>query len=213
MPVIPQDRPIDTLREEITDQLVMNYSHGELSLEAFERRLDEAMATTDHDVLLELVADLDLKVDQQFTDNKNDQLGINYVPGNTEDVEQIIQIFSGNGRSGNWRLPKQIQIYSVFSGCEIDLTDAEFSQPEVHIQVFSLFSGESIYVPEGVNVKSNVFSIFAGVDNSVMSSSIPGAPTIIIEGVSLFSGINIEVKRTMKEKFVEFADKFKSLLS
>ena len=213
MPVIPQDRPIDTLREEITDQLVMNYSHGELSLEAFERRLDEAMATTDHDVLLELVADLDLKVDQQFTDNKNDQLGINYVPGNTEDVEQIIQIFSGNGRSGNWRLPKQIQIYSMFSGCEIDLTDAEFSQPEVHIQIFSMFSGESIYVPEGVNVKSNVFSIFAGVDNSVMSSSIPGAPTIIIEGVSLFSGINIEVKRTMKEKFVEFADKFKSLLS
>ena len=213
MPVIPQDRPIDTLREEITDQLVMNYSHGELSLEAFERRLDEAMATTEHDVLLSLVDDLDLKVDQQFTDNKNSQLGINYVPGESEDVEQIFQIFSGNDRSGKWRLPKEIQIYSLFSGCDIDLTDAEFSQPELRIQLFNLFSGETIYVPEGVNVKSNVFSIFGGVDNSVMSSSAPGAPTIIIEGVSIFSGIDIQVKRTIKEKFVAFADKLKSLLS
>ena len=48
---VRNDGAVDTLREEITDQLVMNYSHGELSLEAFERRLDEAMATTDHDVM------------------------------------------------------------------------------------------------------------------------------------------------------------------
>ncbi|MFT6206787.1 MAG: hypothetical protein ACJA0T_000691, partial [Colwellia sp.] len=38
------DRPTDKVREEVVDQLVMNYSHGELSHEAFERRLDQAMA-------------------------------------------------------------------------------------------------------------------------------------------------------------------------
>ena len=37
MAVIIQDRPIEKLREEVIDQLIMNYSHGEISLEAFDR--------------------------------------------------------------------------------------------------------------------------------------------------------------------------------
>jgi hypothetical protein len=45
MPVTPNDRPIETLREETIDQLIMNYGHGKLSREAFERRLDEALDT------------------------------------------------------------------------------------------------------------------------------------------------------------------------
>jgi len=50
----------------------MNYSHGVLSLEAFERRLDDAMETSDHNILTDLTADLDLKVDQDYIDNKKE---------------------------------------------------------------------------------------------------------------------------------------------
>ena len=32
-----EDRPLEKVREETIDQLVMNYGHGELSSEAFER--------------------------------------------------------------------------------------------------------------------------------------------------------------------------------
>ncbi len=42
MAVNIEDRPINKVREEVIDQLIMNYSHGELSHEAFERRwIDE----------------------------------------------------------------------------------------------------------------------------------------------------------------------------
>ena len=41
-----EDRPLEKVREETIDQLVMNYGHGELSSEAFERRLDAAMDAT-----------------------------------------------------------------------------------------------------------------------------------------------------------------------
>jgi len=105
MPVNPQDRPIETLRKEVIDQLIMNYSHGELSLEAFERRLDEAMETADHKVLVELTADLDLATDQEYVDSKKEQLNSNYRPGDSEEVEYIYQIFSGSDRSGEWKLP------------------------------------------------------------------------------------------------------------
>jgi len=213
MPVVPEDRPIETLRKEVIDQLVMNYSHGELSLEAFERRLDDAMETSDHQVLVELTADLDLKVDQDFVDNKNNQMGINYVPGDSKDVEHIFQIFSSEERNGAWRLPKEIQVSSVFSSVDIDLTEAEFSNPEVLITVYNIFSGLDIFVPENINVQTRVFSIFGSTDNSANSIANPNAPTVIVEGFSLFSGIDVKIKRTMKEHFIIFADKLKSLLS
>ncbi len=213
MPVIPEDRPIETLRKEVIDQLVMNYSHGELSLEAFERRLDDAMETSEHRVLVELTADLDLKVDQDFVDNKNEQMGINYMPGDSKDIEYIFKIFSGEERNGAWRLPKEIQVTSIFSGVDIDLTEAQFSNPEVLITVYNIFSGLDILVPENINVQTRVFSIFGGTSNSTNSIADPNAPTVIVEGFALFSGIDIKIKRTLKEHFVIFADKLKAMLS
>ena len=67
MPVVAQDRPINALREEAIDQLIMNYGHGKLSLEAFERRLDRALDAKSHDEILELTADLDLIADKTYT--------------------------------------------------------------------------------------------------------------------------------------------------
>ena len=63
MPVNIEDRPLKNIREEVIDQLVMNYAHQEITLEAFEKRLDLAMDTEDRSVLLEQVADLDLTTD------------------------------------------------------------------------------------------------------------------------------------------------------
>ena len=70
MTVIIQDRPIETLREEIIDQLIMNYSHGEISLAAFERRLDVATNTDNHQTLVDLTQDLELTVDSAYTAKK-----------------------------------------------------------------------------------------------------------------------------------------------
>ena len=213
MPVVPQDRPIELLRKEVIDQLIMNYSHGELSLQAFERRLDDAMETSDHNVLVELTSDLDLVVDQDFVNSQKDQMGMNYIPGETEEVEYIFKIFSGSDRTGAWRLPKEIRMVNIFSGSNIDLTDAQFTNPVLRINIFNLFSGANIYVPENVNVQTKVFCIFGGIDNDVSSNTDPAAPTIIIEGFAVFSGIDIKIKRTIKERFIIFADKLKSLLS
>jgi hypothetical protein len=87
MPVAYQDKPIELLREEVIDQLIMNYGHGEISLEAFERRLDEAYATGDHDVLHALTSDLTLEADQAYARRKQQQLGVHYANGEPEDVD------------------------------------------------------------------------------------------------------------------------------
>lgn len=213
MSVAIEDRPIEAVRTEVIDQLIMNYSHGELSYTAFERRLDQAMESKCNKELIALTADLELKVDQAYTESKKQNTTPNFVPGHTEEIETIVNIFSGSNRGGGWKVAKEIRYFSVFSGCDIDFSDAQFSQPVVRVKIFSLFSGDTIFVPENINVISKAFCIFGGIDNSAPCASNSNSPTIIIEGVAIFSGVTIKVKRTIKEQFVNFADSLKKMFS
>ena len=65
-----EDRPIESVREEVIDQLIMNYSHGKLSHEAFERRLDKAIECQCNKEIVALVEDLELTVDKNYVEEK-----------------------------------------------------------------------------------------------------------------------------------------------
>lgn len=213
MAIVIEDRPIESVREQVIDQLIMNYSHGQISHEAFERRLDEAMAAACNKVLIALTEDLELVVDDRYRETKKQDFGTNYVPGETEDVDYMINIFSGSKRGGQWKVAKEIKMLSIFSGADLDFSDALFTHPVVRIKSFSLFSGDNIYVPENINVISKAFCVFGSIDNSAPSNADKNAPTLIVEGLAIFSGVDIKVKRTMKEKFVAFADGLKNMFS
>jgi hypothetical protein len=219
MTVTLTDRPIETVRSEVIDQLIMNYSHGEISYEAFERRLDQAMELANHQDLVDLTQDLPLAVDKAFVESKKQDLAPNYVAGEAEEVDTMVNIFSSSNRGGSFRVAKEIRYFSIFSSTDIDFTDAVFSQQEVRIKIFSLFSSDTIYVPENVNVASKAFCIFASIDNAApnndlnhLRSNTP-VPTLIIEGFSIFSSVDIDLKRTMKEKLMKMADSFKNIFS
>lgn len=208
MPVTPQDRPIDALREETVDQLIMNYGHGKLSREAFERRLDEALDTKSHDRLVELTRDLDLKADRQYTAQKKAELGIRVEPvANTDDdAEHIVNVFAGNTRKGAWHVPRVIRTINIFGGTNLDFSDATFTAETTYITVFCLFGGVDVRVREGMRTVSKAVAIFGGVDNRASSTPDPRAPLLVVEGVVLFGGVDIRVKKTPKQRFQEFAE-------
>ena len=114
MPVDPLDKPISKLREEIIDQLILNYSHGELSLEAFERRLDQALDAETHDALLSLTADLDLVVDSAFREQKKREFDIMTDSHGIMNEQKIVNIFGNSKREGVWDVPKEIQVFNIF---------------------------------------------------------------------------------------------------
>ena len=219
MPVILEDRPIEKVREEVIDQLVMNYGHEKISLAAFERRLDIAIETTTHAALIELVADLELSVDKAYVDLKKQEIlsepkvaPTNY-DNNAQETDYMINIFGGSDRTGSWNVAREITMINIFGGGDIDLSEAIFNHPKTEIRVYSLFGGSTIFVPETINVCVKAFCVFGGVDNRAPSLDDARAPTVIVDGYAIFSGINIKVKRSFKERFMRFADGVKSMLS
>jgi hypothetical protein len=214
MPVTPQDRPLDALREETVDQLIMNYGHGKLSREAFERRLDEAIDTKSHDRLLELTEDLDLKADRQYTAQKKAELGIRVdtsAGSRIEEADTIINIFAGSNRRGAWDVPRAIRMINVFGGSELDFTDARFTAETTYITVFCLFGGVHIRVRDGMRTVSKALCIFGGVDNRGGTTTDQNAPLLVIDGLALFGGVDIRVRKTPKQRLHEFANQLRTM--
>lgn len=208
-----EDRPIEQVREEVIDKLIYHYSHGVISAEAFERRLDKAMASQDHHEIAELAADLTMQVDDDYSRQKENKFNINYSAGDVPDNETIINIMGGSDRSGRWKVPAEIRVFNLMGGADIDFTDAEFTTPNVTIKTLCIMGGTDIKVPENVNVVTKAFCLMGGVDNKAPSIADRQAPTITVEGFVLMGGIEIGLKRTIREKFVALANQLKAMLN
>ena len=70
MAVILNDRPREQVKEEVIDILVHNFSHGIISNEAFERRLDSVIAAESNTEMMAEVADLDATPDEFIKQNR-----------------------------------------------------------------------------------------------------------------------------------------------
>lgn len=212
MTVTLTDRPIEKVREEVIDQLIMNYSHGQISLAAFERRLDIANQTDDHHLLVKQVEDLTLQVDESYTVSKNESLGTHYTPGNAVEQENITNILSSNKRIGKWDVPKELKCFSLLGNLVLDFSEARFTHPSVRIKLMSLLSDDTIYVPDNINVIMRTSNVLGSTSTKLAGKADPSAPTVIIEGLCILASTNVKMKRTVKQRFVEFAEQLKQML-
>jgi len=75
---------------------------------------------------------------------------------------------------------------------DLDLRDAIFEARVVEISGFWCFGGLDIKVPEGIEIQDQTAGIFGGTDVRDVGDPSPGAPTLVIKGVSLFGGVSIK---------------------
>jgi len=213
MSVKIEDRPIEHVREQVIDQLIYNYSHGVISVEAFERRLDEAMDASSNEALMDLVEDLTLNTDNQYKAHKHTQFSPNYsAQKNSNDDFTLRSILGSNERSGQWVVPKNIYLHNYMGSVVLDFTDAIFTHQNVTIHVNCIFGSDEIYVPEHVNVVSKMFCTLSSFENKSVSLNKRQGPTIHIEGKAILGSVEVKVKRTIKEKFISFANELKAQL-
>lgn len=213
MPVATSDRPLAAVRQETIDQLVFNYGHAQLSLDAFERRLEQAMDAQTHADLSSLTEDLDLTPDDGFKRQRERAVGPSAAARAAQSTDLVVSVLGGTNRRGAWEVAEEIRVINVLGGTEIDFTDAVFTAATTRVKIFCLLGGVDIQVPEGINAVSRVTCILGGLDNRGPTSSLPGTPTVIVEGFVLLGGADIKVKRPLKERLVDFANEIKKMFT
>lgn len=88
---------------------------------------------------------------------------------------------------------KMTNIRAVFGGAKVDLTDMQSADYNM-INMFCLFGGVEIIVPENVEVKSNAFCIFGGISDkrSAQKKEVEKTAQLLVNGFCMFGGAEIK---------------------
>ncbi len=184
-------RASDADREQVTTVLSTAYAEGRLTLEEHEERLDQVLQAKTFDDLIPITQDLVVitpsvpAADPARTDFTID------TTRQSDDTDRMIAVFGGASRTGKWRVKKRTQSLALFGGVDLDLRDAIFEAPVVEISGFWCFGGLDIKVPAGIEVRDQTAGIFGGTDVRDVGDPQPGAPTLVIKGMSLFGGVSV----------------------
>jgi predicted membrane protein len=105
-------------------------------------------------------------------------------------------VFGGGDRVVTSQAFKGGKVTTVFGGLNFDMLKAKMAEGENHIDVFCLFGGMKLIVPEGWNVKIQVMSLFGGFSDKhrYKSSALnaDGESKLVITGTVIFGGGEIK---------------------
>jgi hypothetical protein len=184
-------RASDADREQVANLLSTAYAEGRLSREEHDERVDQLMRAKTFDDLVLITRDLVvIGSPNPVARQTNSSFTIDTARQNPE-TDKMIAIFGGVNRKGRWRARRNIQALALFGGMDLDLRDAIFEAPLVEISGFWCFGGLDIKVPEGIEVQDQTAGIFGGTDVRDIGDPAPGAPTLVIKGVTLFGGVSV----------------------
>jgi hypothetical protein len=192
-------RASDADREQVATLLSTAYAEGRLTREEHDERIDELMAAKTFDDLIPITRDLVVMGTPSAVATPQPRFTID-TTGQNPDSDKMIAIFGGVTRNGRWRVRKNIQALALFGGMDLDLRNAIFEGPVVEISGFWCFGGLDIKVPEGIEVRDQTAGVFGGTDIRDIGDPAPGAPTLVIKGMTLFGGVTVRGPKANKPR-------------
>lgn len=119
------------------------------------------------------------------------------VPPELIGSEHFIQgtaIFSGYKHRILSQAFKGGEVTTIFGGIELDLRQAVMEGNQVRLDVFILFGGGELRVPEGWDVRVLASAIAGGIENkaSALLTGTDERPCLVITGTVIFGGIEIK---------------------
>lgn len=110
---------------------------------------------------------------------------------NTNALINYTGIFAGIEEKVNQEEFKGANIYSIFGGVDLDLSDIEINE-DITINVYSIFGGTTLLVPSNCNIKVNSSAILGGNENKTNNKNSSKQKTININCLSIFGGCEIK---------------------
>lgn len=174
-PELPQER------ERVIEALKGHFALDHLGLEDFERRLAAAQDSTSSRELARLLEDL-----PALPAEKPAQ-----APAEAEQHGRIVAILGGSTRKGQWHPPRNLRVFAVLGGVELDFRDAVLPPEGTVVDAACVLGGLEVTVPPELSVRVEGTGILGGFEDS--SRGEPGArPRLLIRGVAVLGGVEVK---------------------
>lgn len=193
-------RASDTDRDQVSTVLSTAFAEGRLTREEYDDRVEALLAAKTFDDLVGLTRDLVVAAAPAPAPVGAARAYSIDTTGTTGEVDRLVAVFSGSERKGKWRVRQQVQAYALFGGIDLDLREATFESQVTEINGLWCFGGMEIKVPEGVEVRNETMGIFGGTEVKDVGDPVPGAPVLVIKGLSLFGGVSIRGPKPAKRR-------------
>lgn len=109
----------------------------------------------------------------------------------SDDRIRSFNFFSGSNVASDSKQFEGGRVGAVFGGAELDLRRAT-PAPDAALDVFTVFGGFEIAVPDGWKVDIHGFPIFGGFENVTAKEALPpDAPRLRIDATLLFGGLEV----------------------
>jgi len=185
---LPAPRASDADREQAVETLRHAASDGQLTVEELEERVTSAYAARTRGELEQLTADV--------RPVAHPPAGLPVRAG-PEGTRWVVSVMGGHDKRGRWRVGPRCTVLNIMGGSDIDLNDAELSEPVTELTVISIMGGGAVWVPHGVDAQVSNFALMGGNGAELGDEVAPaGAPSIRIRLISIMGGA--EVKRGRK---------------
>ncbi|MFI1385079.1 DUF1707 domain-containing protein [Embleya sp. NPDC020886] len=197
-PPTPELRASDADRDRYVNVLRDALAEGRLTADEHAERVDAALAAKTLRQLEPLIADLPAPGPIGY-----EPAAANAVPPRPA-RSNMFAFWSSSTRKGRWRAGSKLNAVAVMGGVEIDLTDAVFDEPELVINVFTIWGGIDIRIPEGVTVRDHGFGFMGGFDVHEQYTDDPRAPVVVVKGMAIMGGVTVKAKRRKEQRRREF---------
>lgn len=186
--------PIAQIRARVIAQLTDAFANDIISVEELEDRLEQvyrAQTAAEADALVAgLPAPVAEEAPKKGLTARRNVASPEHVPIH----DSVVSVFSSTKRSGQWAVPHQFDVRSVFADATIDLTHATLPGDLVDMNVRVVFANLRIVVPPGLRVVNRVGAFLASVTSEAaldLAPMVPGSPVIRISGFTVFGNIEI----------------------
>lgn len=184
--------PLELRRERVIHLLCQQVAADTMTLEEFERRVDEAHRATTLAALDSLVHDLETPAAQALDRSGSSPADQEHRRAN----ELMVAIMGGVSRKGYWQPARQSKIIAFMGGAELDFREAELPNGTTELFIIAVMGGAEIIVPPGLAVECSGIGIMGGFDHQADLRRPAGSntPRLRITGIALMGGVEVSVR-------------------
>jgi hypothetical protein len=196
----PENGELGTARQKAIDALCEHFASDALSVEEFERRLDNAHKARGIEELRQVLTDLpsgDLPVLHQGAGPAPAARWQGTVPASrVRERGWVVAALGGVEKSGRWVPARHTYGVAVMGGLVLDFREALLPPGITEVRLCTRMGGAEIIVPPGLSVESDGVAILGGFEHreEVSMSTDPDAPFLRLRGAALLGGVEVSVR-------------------